>query len=150
MHEKPNFCTCGDKNCPHNPINHDKGCTLCIEKNLKEGEIPSCFFNAVGKRSEGGYSYEDFARHVIKTKRDERIRKLMRRGFIILAVVLVVMFGIMVGFDWYRYNNSLNSAPFSVFVLVRALECGVPALLSLVIAFFAGKRPKEDKDETHS
>lgn len=150
MHEKPSFCTCGDKNCPHNPINHDKGCTPCIEKNLKAGEIPSCFFNSVGKKSGGGYYYEDFASHVIKTNRDKRVRKLMRKAFIILAVVLMVLFGVMVGFDWYKYNNSLNSAPFSIFVLVRALECLVPALLSLVIAFFAGRSPKKSKDETHS
>ena len=150
MHEKPTFCNCGDKNCPHNPINHDKGCTPCIEKNLKAGEIPSCFFNMVGKKSGDGYSYEDFASHVIKTKRDERIRKLMRRGFIILAAVLAVLFGIMVGFDWHKYNNSLNSAPFWVFVMVRALECLVPALLSLVIAFFAGRNPDKPKDKTHS
>ena len=150
MQEKPKFCTCGDEKCPYNPINHDKGCTLCIEKNLKEGEIPSCFFNAVGAKTNGGYHYEDFARHVMRTKRDERIRKLMRRGFVMIALVLVSLFCIMVGFDWYKYNNSLNSAPFSVFVLVRALECLVPALLSLVIAFFAGRSPKKSKDETHS
>ena len=41
------FCTCADYSCPLNPANHDKGCDLCIQKCLKLGEIPSCFFNAV-------------------------------------------------------------------------------------------------------
>ena len=33
------FCTCKDHACPLNPHNHDKGCTLCVEKCLKLGEI---------------------------------------------------------------------------------------------------------------
>ena len=31
------------------PSNHDKGCAPCIAKNLKQREIPSCFFNEVQK-----------------------------------------------------------------------------------------------------
>jgi len=150
MHEKPKFCTCGDVKCPHNPQNHDKGCTPCIEKNLKAGEIPSCFFKAVGKRNGESYYYLDFAKHVIKTRREEHLRKNARRVFLVLAAVLAVLFVVMTGFDWYKYNTSLNSAPFSVFVLVRALECLVPAALSLVISFFIGRKPRENKDETHS
>ncbi|MFR2589791.1 MAG: DUF6485 family protein [Ruthenibacterium lactatiformans] len=41
------FCTCRDTKCPLNPVNHDRGCTPCIGKCLREGELPSCFFNAV-------------------------------------------------------------------------------------------------------
>ena len=61
------FCTCKDTKCPLNPVNHDKGCSLCISKCLHDGEIPSCFFNAVsetGKRT--GYTYKDFAEYVLK------------------------------------------------------------------------------------
>lgn len=43
------FCTCKDTDCPLHPSNHDKGCSLCIAKNLKLGEIPNCFFNLVDK-----------------------------------------------------------------------------------------------------
>ena len=56
------FCTCKDTKCPLHPTNHDKGCSLCIAKNLKLREIPSCFFNVADpdmKRK--GYSFEDFA-----------------------------------------------------------------------------------------
>jgi len=57
------FCTCADRACPLNPANHDKGCDLCVQKCLKLGEIPSCFFNAIcdTERPEGGYTYRGFA-----------------------------------------------------------------------------------------
>lgn len=38
------FCTCTDHKCPLNPINHDRGCELCVKKCLQLNEIPSCFF----------------------------------------------------------------------------------------------------------
>lgn len=28
------FCTCTDHKCPLNPINHDRGCELCIKKRI--------------------------------------------------------------------------------------------------------------------
>ncbi len=59
-------CTCKDTNCPYHPNNHDKGCTLCIAKNLKEKEIPSCFFNEIDEGKEHGYSREDYARIVLE------------------------------------------------------------------------------------
>lgn len=60
-------CTCTE--CPNHPSNHDQGCTPCIEKNLREGEIPSCFFVAVsGRDDQGSYYYEDFAREVMAKK----------------------------------------------------------------------------------
>lgn len=58
------FCTCGDLSCPLHPTNHDKGCAPCVAKNLKEREIPSCFFNKVGEYEGDSYKVEDFARHV--------------------------------------------------------------------------------------
>ncbi|MCM1237179.1 MAG: DUF6485 family protein [Ruminococcus flavefaciens] len=61
-----NFCTCKDKKCPLHPTNHDKGCSLCIAKNIKNKEIPSCFFNVIGSYpSKDGYSFEAFANAVI-------------------------------------------------------------------------------------
>ncbi len=60
------FCTCTDTKCPNHPTNHDKGCTPCIIKNLDRGEIPGCFFNALGKPKKGkDYYYEDFAKTVL-------------------------------------------------------------------------------------
>ena len=56
------FCTCTDLSCPCHPANHDKGCTPCIAKNLKEREIPTCFFKAVGHpKPTENWHFEDFA-----------------------------------------------------------------------------------------
>lgn len=56
------FCTCMDKACPFNPVNHDQGCTPCIAKNLKEREIPTCFFKAAGgEKPTPEWHFEDFA-----------------------------------------------------------------------------------------
>ena len=56
------FCTCADTDCPFHPTRHDKGCTPCIVKNLKEREIPTCFFNAVGHpKPTAAWHFEDFA-----------------------------------------------------------------------------------------
>ncbi len=56
------FCTCTDTKCPNHPSNHDLGCTLCIAKNLREREIPSCFFHAAGgEKPTEGWHWEDFA-----------------------------------------------------------------------------------------
>ncbi len=61
------FCTCGDLECPLHPTNHELGCAPCISKNLKQGEIPNCFFNKVEKTHESdGYTFKDFADAVMK------------------------------------------------------------------------------------
>ena len=66
------FCTCTDHSCPLHPVNHDKGCSLCIAKNLKEGEIPSCFFNMVDSaKDHDSFFFEDFAEAVLKKKSDQ-------------------------------------------------------------------------------
>lgn len=70
---KVGFCTCGDHECPFNPVNHDKGCTPCIAKNLKAGEIPSCFFNSLDpeqKQNRGEYKWKDFARMVMEAEEE--------------------------------------------------------------------------------
>lgn len=60
------FCTCKDTGCPLHPSNHDKGCSLCIAKNLKLGEIPNCFFNLIDtKHKSTDYKFADFARLVL-------------------------------------------------------------------------------------
>ena len=66
MKDAKEFCTCSDHACPFNPVNHDRGCTPCIEKNLRLREIPSCFFHLAGT-AEGltGYHFKDFAEAVL-------------------------------------------------------------------------------------
>ncbi|MDE5549558.1 MAG: hypothetical protein K2J13_04840 [Clostridia bacterium] len=66
------FCVCKDHDCPFHPTNHDKGCTPCIAKNIKNKEIPSCFFNAAdGYPSKDGYTFEAFAKLVLADKNDK-------------------------------------------------------------------------------
>lgn len=66
---KVEFCTCHSFDCPNHPNNHDQGCTPCIEKNLKFGEVPSCIFDKVrGDEKPENYYYEDFAKMVMKNK----------------------------------------------------------------------------------
>ncbi len=56
------FCTCTDYACPNHPTNHDRGCVPCIAKNLKEREIPTCFFKRVGtEKPTPDWHFEDFA-----------------------------------------------------------------------------------------
>lgn len=65
---KLSFCTCEDTNCPLHPSNHDKGCNLCIAKNLKKGEMPTCFFKKInsGISQIKNFTIEDFVNFYLK------------------------------------------------------------------------------------
>lgn len=65
------FCSCNDYKCPFNPKNHNNGCTSCIAKCLKAHEIPSCFFNDIGKTTstKSDYTFYSFAKKVIDEER---------------------------------------------------------------------------------
>ncbi|WP_246599248.1 DUF6485 family protein [Clostridium lacusfryxellense] len=56
--------------CKLNPHNHSTGCDLCIKKNLKAREIPSCFFKLVNedisKLKE--FTIEEFVKFFIQNK----------------------------------------------------------------------------------
>lgn len=76
--DKPgaDFCTCADHACPLNPVNHDRGCTPCMRKNLLAGEVPSCLWNLVSTRAERqaegcDYRMESFAEMVRRKKGKE-------------------------------------------------------------------------------
>ncbi len=61
------FCTRENLSCPLHPSRRGAGCTPCIAKNLRLGEIPNCFFNPVeGSASRAGDGFEDFARLVLE------------------------------------------------------------------------------------
>lgn len=63
------FCTCKNLDCSLHPTKHDKGCTPCINKNLKLKEIPNCFFEFLpGAESRPGDSFEEFSKLVLKDK----------------------------------------------------------------------------------
>ena len=68
------ICTCTDKKCPAHPSNHNMGCVPCVNKNLSQGEIPSCFFKKVNGGNIKGitqFTFESFADIVNKQKLTE-------------------------------------------------------------------------------
>ena len=65
------FCTCKNLDCTLHPTKHNKGCTLCINKNLRLKEIPNCFFDLVdGAESREGDSFKDFAKLILRGKKE--------------------------------------------------------------------------------
>ena len=63
------FCPCSDHACEFHPVNHDKGCNLCVEDSVKTRKIPKCFFMKVNENLEGvtDWSFESFADFVKKS-----------------------------------------------------------------------------------
>ena len=61
------FCTCPDHECKNNPINHEEGCILCVEKCLEENEIPTCFFRKIepDMSRKQDYTFKGFAKFVV-------------------------------------------------------------------------------------
>lgn len=65
------FCTCTDTQCPFNPnnqTNKQKNCNLCIQKCLKQGEIPACFFKEIhaDTSAQTDYTYQGFCSYYAK------------------------------------------------------------------------------------
>jgi len=69
---KADFCTCADTACPYHAINQNGECTACIAKNLKNYEIPACFWKKIGKDAnyESDYNFHEFSKEVIKCKNE--------------------------------------------------------------------------------
>ena len=63
------FCTCNDHDCCNHPKKQNNECTPCIEKNLKNYEIPTCFFDKIGEESRvnSEWSFFKFAEKVISS-----------------------------------------------------------------------------------
>jgi|GEM_PF-316813 len=71
MDNNKHFCTCNDLSCKLNPHNHSKGCDLCIKKNLKLREIPSCFFKLINEDLFGlkEFTIESFVDFYLKIRK---------------------------------------------------------------------------------
>ena len=61
-----------------------------------------------------------------------------------LSVLLVIGFIINTIIDYGRYNTTLNSAPFYMWVIVNAIYFIVPALISFVVGLIIKKKAKTD------
>lgn len=62
--------------------------------------------------------------------------------FYIAAIILTAAFCVLVAIDSYRYTNTLNSAPFYVFVLARAVVFLTPALIAFIVGKILHKKSK--------
>ena len=58
-----------------------------------------------------------------------------------LSIVLLIVFIVFVIIDYSKYNDSY-SAPFSAYILVRALEFVLPSIILFVVAKLISKKKK--------
>jgi len=58
----------------------------------------------------------------------------------IVSSVLIIAFVIKSIVDYTQYSTSLNSAPFSVWVLVNVLYLVIPAIVVFIIGFIVKKK----------
>ena len=72
-------------------------------------------------------------------------RKMIAKILYILVAVLLLVGCISLAIDYSRYDATLNSAPFSLWVWVTGIECGLPAVILCVVAYFLGRPRKEEK-----
>lgn len=57
----------------------------------------------------------------------------------VISGLLVLGFAIRLGTDWVQYDDRMTSAPFYTFVLIRAVEFLLPAVLIFAGAFLIRK-----------
>ena len=57
-----------------------------------------------------------------------------------VCVMLIVGFCIRLGVDFLKYNNTLSSAPFYVFIIVMTLEFIVPCIIIFAAAKILRKK----------
>ena len=56
------------------------------------------------------------------------------------SALMVQGFCIAVAVGWYKYNTTLNSAPFWVWIAVDAMIWLIPALIAFVAGFVARRK----------
>ncbi|MBR5529357.1 MAG: hypothetical protein IKU57_02660 [Oscillospiraceae bacterium] len=69
-------------------------------------------------------------------------KKKIGKLLYILAALWVLIGCVLLCVDYSRYNSTLNSAPFSVWILARVIEFGLPAVIVSLVAFFLGRKDK--------
>ena len=56
------------------------------------------------------------------------------------SVLMVLGFCIDTALGWYKYNTTLNSAPFWVWIAVDAVLWLIPALIAFIAGYVAKKK----------
>lgn len=60
-----------------------------------------------------------------------------------ISIALLIGFAISLVTDYMKYNTYLNSAPFYVFVLVRAGELVLPSVIAFIVARVVKRKTKD-------
>ena len=60
-----------------------------------------------------------------------------------LSVLLILGFLINTILDYSRYNSTLNSAPFSLWIMVNAIYFLVPAMIAFIIGLVLKKKQQK-------
>lgn len=61
-----------------------------------------------------------------------------------LSVILFVGFIIHTIIDYGRYNSTLNSAPFYIWIVLNAIYFIVPAIIALIVGLVIQKKARKD------
>ena len=61
-----------------------------------------------------------------------------------LSVLLVIGFIINTIIDYSRYNSTLNSAPFYLWIIVNVIYFIVPAIIAWIVGLVIKKKTKTD------
>lgn len=64
------------------------------------------------------------------------------------AGIFIICGCIHLFFDWIEYSNTLNSAPFSVWILLNAVGFGGAAAICLIVSMILRKKSNNRKDDT--
>ena len=74
------------------------------------------------------------------------MKEIVYKVLYIVSALLALGFVILVGVDFFSYNTMLTSAPFYAFVLIRAIELLIPAVIVLVVALLLHKGCKSKEN----
>ena len=67
-------------------------------------------------------------------------RKIVSKVLFIISAILLIAFVVETCIDYCNYNSMLNSAPFSVFILVNAIMYILPSAVLAIIAFIIKRK----------
>lgn len=52
----------------------------------------------------------------------------------LISIFLILVFGIVIGIDYLKYDKISNSAPFYAYVIIRAIEFLIPSAIGFIFA----------------
>lgn len=57
-----------------------------------------------------------------------------------VSILLIIAFVIILGVDYFKYDNINNSAPFYVFIITRMIEFIIPSVVIFIIGTMTKKK----------